>query len=263
MEEQIQLIEISKLITSPYQGRFSGINPTDPAGLATKGIEELAASITKSGLYQPIIVRAMGEDYEIIDGHRRVEAYKLLNKTTIEALVKDVDDARAQIISVVINLQRKDLKLIELAVAYQKMLDNNLFANKKALSAELGKDETYVGNVLNTLKMDSRIVEDLTQKNSVRDLRILRMIRKDAAVDANGTSDDQWALFTKVKTESLSREGLADYLKTKNQSTPKAPWTINQSKRLLHLKFATKGLTEEQKQILATSISKKITELGW
>jgi ParB/RepB/Spo0J family partition protein len=260
MEESIQLLEIAKLLTSPYQGRFAEISPTDTA---TKGIEELAASIEKSGLVQPITVRPSGGNFEIIDGHRRVEAYKLLEKTHIEAIVKEMDDARAQIISVVLNLQRKDLKLIELAVAYQKMLDNKLFADKRALSAELGKDETYVGNVLNTLKMDPRIVEDLTQNDSVRDLKILRMIRKAAPVDANGASDAQWALFTKVKTEGLSRETLATYLKTQNQSTPKAAWEISQTTRLFHLKFATKGLSEEQKQILAKSVSDKIKELGY
>jgi len=90
---------------------------------------------------QPIVVRAVEKGYEIIDGNRRVEAIKRLGRGQITALVKDVSDRDAQIMHVIGNLQRKNLKPIEQALTYQKMLDSGVFKDKRELSRAISKDE--------------------------------------------------------------------------------------------------------------------------
>ncbi|PIX34362.1 MAG: hypothetical protein COZ59_07965, partial [Bacteroidetes bacterium CG_4_8_14_3_um_filter_31_14] len=156
--KNVQLILVDAIIDSPYQARFLSVTDLETKE-SDKETLELAASIEANGLLQPVTVRKAGEKFELIDGHRRVLAQKILKKQFIDAIVTDMNDKQAQLMGITANLQRKNLNLIELALAYKKMLDTDTFPDKKQLSASLGKDETYVGDVLNTLNMDKRIVE--------------------------------------------------------------------------------------------------------
>ncbi len=263
MEEQIQYIKLDQLVDSPYQGRFEGSAQEGEAVAEPREATELAQSIGASGLLQPIIVRKVGDHFEIIDGHRRVKACRQLGKTEVQAVVREADDREAQIISVVTNLQRKNLSLTELAVAYKKMLDHRLFADNRELSKALGKDETYVGNVLSMLKMDSRILEDLITSDTVRDVKILRMIRRHSPAVVEGKSDKQWTLYKKVRDEKMTRRMLEEYLKEKTPSDSPRKWSISEATRSFTLRFDTKSLTEEQKQLLIKTLGEKIAELGW
>jgi len=93
------------------------------------------------------------------------------------------------------------------------MIESGTFPDKKKLSASLGKDETYVGDVLNTLNMDKRIVDDLSKNNTIKDVRLLRAIRQIDDVDENQESQMQWDLYQNVVKNNLSRQQAANYLK--------------------------------------------------
>jgi len=210
--KNVQLILVDAIIDSPYQARFLSVTDLETKE-SDKETLELAASIEANGLLQPVTVRKAGEKFELIDGHRRVLAQKILKKQFIDAIVTDMNDKQAQLMGITANLQRKNLNLIELALAYKKMLDTDTFPDKKQLSASLGKDETYVGDVLNTLNMDKRIVDDLSKNNTIKDVRLLRAIRQIDDVDENQESTMQWNLYENVVKNNLSRQQVANYLK--------------------------------------------------
>lgn len=210
--KNIQLISVDSIIDSPYQARFLSVNDLETKE-PDKQTLELAASIQANGLLQPVTVRKAGDKFELIDGHRRVLAHKLLKMQFIDAIVNNMDDRQAQLMGITANLQRKNLNLIELALAYKKMLDTELFSDKKQLSTSLGKDETYVGDVLNTLNMDSRIINDLTTNNTIKDVRMLRIIRQVEDVDTTQESDKQWELYQNVIENKMSRKDVSDYLR--------------------------------------------------
>jgi len=106
----------------------------------------------------------------------------------------------------VANLQRKNLHNIERAMAFRKILDAGIFNDKKELSQAIGKDETYVGDLLNTLNMDKRIIDDLLHNKTTNDVRALRAIRKAGQTDENGLSDPQWELYRRFIDDKLSRK---------------------------------------------------------
>jgi ParB family transcriptional regulator, chromosome partitioning protein len=116
----------------------------DPAGLS-----ELAASIARHGVLQPIVVSADGAGYELVAGHRRVLAARLAGKTTIPAVVRDEVGDRLEL-ALIENLQRADLNAIETARAY-KLLMETYDLTQEQLAERLGKSRSSVANMLRTL----------------------------------------------------------------------------------------------------------------
>jgi ParB family chromosome partitioning protein len=98
--------------------RLSGRNPRDEL----RGLDELADSLQEHGLLQPIVVRRVPGGYELIAGHRRLEAWKRLGKTEITAVVRDETDEQAYILTLVENLQREDLSPREEAGALEVLV---------------------------------------------------------------------------------------------------------------------------------------------
>jgi len=121
-----------------------------------EALQELSASIREHGVIQPIIVRKVGDKYEIIAGERRFRASQLAGKATIPALVRDIDDKEAAKIALLENLQRKDLTPIEEAKTYQTILklDN---ITQEELAQNLGKSQSAVANKLRLLNLDEEV----------------------------------------------------------------------------------------------------------
>src|SRR5881396_1928560 len=116
----------------------------DPEDLA-----ELAASIARHGLLQPIVVSREGDAYELVAGHRRVLAARLAGRTTIPAVVRDDVEDRLEL-ALVENLQRTDLNAIEAARAY-KLLMETYDLTQEQVAERLGKSRSAVANTLRTL----------------------------------------------------------------------------------------------------------------
>jgi len=174
---KLETLELDQIVESTYQGRL--IRPqTEDGKNDDPSFQKLSQSIETEGLMNPIVVRKVGERYEIVDGHRRFEAYKRLKKDSIDCIVTEYDDKQAQAFSVIGNLHRQNLSAIEKAIAFRKILEFGTFRDTKELSHAIGKNETYVGDVLNTLKMDQRIINDLVQNRTTDDVRLLRAFRR-------------------------------------------------------------------------------------
>jgi ParB family chromosome partitioning protein len=116
----------------------------DPEGLA-----ELAASIARHGVLQPIVVSAEGEGYELVAGHRRVLAARLAGRTTIPAVIRGEVGDRLEL-ALIENLQRSDLNAIEAARAY-KLLMETYDLTQEQLAERVGKSRSSVANMLRTL----------------------------------------------------------------------------------------------------------------
>ena len=112
-----------------------------------KALQELAASIKEHGVIQPIIVRRLGDKYEIIAGERRYKATIIAGFTKIPAIIRNLDDKETAKVALLENLQRKDLSPIEEARTYQKILDLDSMTQEE-LGKTMGKSQAAVANKL-------------------------------------------------------------------------------------------------------------------
>jgi ParB family chromosome partitioning protein len=121
-------------------------------------LKELAESIKQSGQLNPILVRPIGDKYQIVHGERRYRACQLLGLKTIRAEVRKLDDNQVLEIQLVENLQREDLNPIEEAETYQRMIDDLGYTHEE-IGKKIGKSREYVTNKLRLLKMTGEMIE--------------------------------------------------------------------------------------------------------
>lgn len=151
----IDEVELSKIEANPDQPRTN---------FNEDALSELAASIAELGVVQPITIREIGNDrYMIIAGERRYRASKLAGLTKIPAYIKRVSDETMMEMALVENIQREDLNAIEIALTYQRLLDEYKFTQEK-LSERVGKKRATVANYLRLLKLPAEIQLGLTKK---------------------------------------------------------------------------------------------------
>ena len=151
----IDEVELSKIEANPDQPRTN---------FNEEALQELAASIAELGVVQPITIREIAQDrYMIIAGERRFRASKLAGLTKIPAYIKRVSDETMMEMALVENIQREDLNAIEIALTYQRLLDEYKFTQEK-LSERVGKKRATVANYLRLLKLPAEIQLGLTKK---------------------------------------------------------------------------------------------------
>ena len=143
-KEEVLDLPLNELRPNPYQPRKT---------FDEQSLKELANSIERSGVFQPIIVRrSQIKGYEIIAGERRFRASKLAGKTNIPAIIRDFDEEMMMQIAVLENLQREDLNPLEEAEAYD-MLMKNLKLTQAQVAERLGKSRPYIANYLRLLSL--------------------------------------------------------------------------------------------------------------
>ncbi len=149
----IAKIEISKIKPNPYQPRES----FDRASL-----EELKQSIIEKGVIQPITVRRLpGGIYELISGERRVRASAEAGLTHIPAYIIEVESEKELLeLALIENIQREKLNPIEIAKAYQRLIEE-LGYTQEEIAKKIGKDRTTVTNFIRLLKLPDQIQESL------------------------------------------------------------------------------------------------------
>ncbi|MDN6214046.1 MAG: ParB/RepB/Spo0J family partition protein, partial [Lactiplantibacillus plantarum] len=143
-EEAVVDLDLKDIHANPYQPRRT---------FDQTALKELASSIEKSGVFQPIIVRQPDAElnkYEIIAGERRFRASKLAHQTTIPAIVRDVTEEQMMEVAVLENLQREDLTPLEEAAAYDSLM-KKLKLTQAEVSKRLGKSRPYIANYLRLL----------------------------------------------------------------------------------------------------------------
>ena len=141
-----------------------------------EALQELSTSIKEHGVIQPIIVRKIGEKYEIIAGERRYKASALAGLTKIPAIIRNLDDKEASKVALLENLQRKDLTAIEEARTYQKILELDSMTQEE-LGRTMGKSQAAIANKLRLLALTDEVQEALLNDQiSERHARSLLMI---------------------------------------------------------------------------------------
>ena len=140
-------------------------NPNQPRReFATEALQELAESIRQIGIIQPITLRLMEDGtYQIIAGERRWRASQMAGLTSIPAYVRTADDENMMQMALVENIQREDLNAIEIALAYQNLIEQyNLTQDK--LSEKVGKNRATIANYLRLLKLPALVQVALQNK---------------------------------------------------------------------------------------------------
>lgn len=141
-------IQINQIIANPFQPRIE---------FDSEALEELADSIKVHGIIQPITVRKVGyEKYEIISGERRTRASILAQKTHIPAYIRLADDQQMLEMALIENIQRENLNAIEVALSYQRLLEE-CGLKQEELGERVGKKRSTVNNYLRLLKLPDEI----------------------------------------------------------------------------------------------------------
>jgi ParB family chromosome partitioning protein len=134
-------------------------NPYQPRKIFNEdAINELAQSIKEHGIIQPIIVRKVLKGFEIIAGERRFRASQLAGLSTISAVERNFTDQQVMEITLIENLQREDLNAIEIANAYQSLIDK-FSLTQEQLSVKVGKSRSHIANFLRILQLPEEIRE--------------------------------------------------------------------------------------------------------
>src|SRR5690554_544729 len=138
-------LDIDTIVINPFQPRSNFNEET---------LQELAASIKELGIIQPITVRKLDfNKYQLISGERRLRASKLADLKTIPAYIRIADDNDSLMMALVENIQRSDLDPIEVALSYQRMIDE-IGLTQEQMSEKVGKKRSTITNYLRLLKLD-------------------------------------------------------------------------------------------------------------
>lgn len=144
----MQELNLADIRPNPFQPRTE---------FDEEALNELAASIKSIGIVQPITVRTVGDGkYEIIAGERRFRASKLAGLTTIPAYIRNTEDDRLLELALIENIQREDLNAIEVAISYQRLIDECQLT-QDGLSDRVGKKRATIANYLRLLKLPAQI----------------------------------------------------------------------------------------------------------
>lgn len=146
-DDKIVEIPLSHLRANPYQPRKE---------FKEEAIHELAESIRQHGVIQPIIVRSVIKGFEIIAGERRFRASQHCGKATIPAVVRNFSDQQVMEIALIENLQRENLNALEIAVAYQGLMDQYALTQEE-LSLKVGKSRSHIANFLRLLALPEEV----------------------------------------------------------------------------------------------------------
>lgn len=152
-DDKVVEIPLSQLRANPYQPRKT---------FNEEAIQELAESIRQHGVIQPIIVRSVLKGYEIIAGERRFRASQYCGKATIPAVVRSFTDQQVMEIALIENLQRENLNAMEIAVAYQGLMEQ-FSLTQEELSLKVGKSRSHIANFLRLLSLPEEVKDNVSR----------------------------------------------------------------------------------------------------
>ena len=194
------------------------VNPFQPRTyFDEEALNELAASIRELGVIQPITVRKLSEEkFQLVSGERRFRASKLIGNTTVPAYIRIANDQEMLEMALVENIQRKNLDPIEVALSYQRLIDE-IKLTQEQLSVRVGKKRSTVTNYLRLLKLDPII------QTGMRD-GFISMGHGRALINID-SEKDQIDIYEKILRDKLSvrqTEDLVRALKTGVEKKPEA-----------------------------------------
>jgi len=194
-------IALETIQVNPYQPRTYFDEDT---------LSELATSIRELGVIQPITVRKLGDTYQLVSGERRFRASKLIGNKTIPAYIRTANDQEMLEMALVENIQRKNLDPIEIALSYQRLIDE-IQLTQENLSARVGKKRSTVANYLRLLKLDPIL------QTGMRD-GFISMGHGRALINVSD-SNDQLSIYKKILKDKLSVRQTEELVKNIKSNT--------------------------------------------
>lgn len=236
----ISEVELDKIEANPFQPRTK---------FDAEALEELAASIREIGLIQPITLRKNGDDkYQIIAGERRFRAAQLAGLKSIPAYVRKAKDDSMLEMALVENIQREDLDAIEIAVSYQRLMEELQFTQEE-MSSRVGKKRSTIANYLRLLKLPAIIQKGLREK-------VISMGHARAIINIED-QDTQTMIYNQIikygfsvrKVEEIVRDLNSDEKEeTKGKSKEKLPKEFQNLKKQLGSIFSSRiGFSMDEK----------------
>lgn len=207
-------IKISKIEANPFQPRTT---------FEEEALQELSQSIKKLGIIQPVTVRKLGYDkYQLISGERRFRASQLAGLTRIPAFVRIANDQSMLEMALVENIQRAELDAIEVAISYQRLIEECKLTQEE-LSQRVGKKRSTITNYLRLLRLPAEIQNGIINNQ-------LSMGHARALVNIEDT-ESQLALSRQILEETLSVRKTEELAKSKKESAvrlskAKAPLSV-------------------------------------
>lgn len=201
MEEKIFQIPIEDIIPNRFQPRLT---------FEDSALQELAESIKQHGIIQPLVLRKLGDKFEIIAGERRYKASQIAGLTVVPAVISDIDDDKSAEVALVENIQRKNLTSIEEARSYKNLLDRG-YLTQEQLANKMGISQSTIANKLRLLNLDETVQDALlNEKISERHARSLLTLK---------TNEEQIEWLNKILNERLTVRQLDIELKKLQNST--------------------------------------------
>ncbi len=202
--KEILQIPVEDIIPNRFQPRIS---------FDEKALNDLASSIKQHGIIQPLVVRRLGEKYEIIAGERRYKAATRAGLTSVPAVITEIDDRTSAEVALVENVQRKDLTAIEEARSYKNLLEKNGMTQEE-IAKKMGISQSAVANKLRLLNLSERVQEALlNEKISERHARSLLVL-------SNQEEQDKW--LDKIINERLTVRQLDTLIKKETETESEA-----------------------------------------
>ena len=239
LEKEIFDIALQDIIPNRFQPREM---------FDDEALKELSQSIKEHGVIQPIIVRKVGDKYEIIAGERRYRASQLAGKQTIPALVRDIDDKEAAKIALLENLQRSNLTPIEEAKTYQTILklDN---ITQDELAQNLGKSQSTIANKLRLLTLDEEVQTALLNSQiSERHARSLLGL----------DNEKQRELLNKIINEKLTVKGLDEEIMRMTGKLPEQPAVQNTNEGSVNMDIPSNPVVQPQPVEVPSQVNEPI-----
>jgi ParB family chromosome partitioning protein len=221
-------VPLERIETNPYQPRTH---------FDLVALEELSYSIKVQGIIQPITVRRMGaHSYQLISGERRLQASKMAGLQTIPAYVRTANDEQMLEMALIENIQRQDLNPMEIALAYQRLVEE-LNLRLEDLGDKVGKKRATVNNYVRLLKLPPEIQIGLKEsKLSMGHARALINIQN---------IEDQLAVYKAILEEDLSVRKVEEMARALAERTTKQPSPSPKSRKDIHIQRLERKLEDK------------------
>ena len=203
-------------------------------------MQELASSIREHGILQPVLVRPVENGYEIIAGERRWRAAQLAGLTHVPVVVRDIDDRQAAEISLIENIQRDDLTVVEEAKAY-RMLAEQFGYTQETIAEKIGKSRAYVANTLRILNLPEEILQML-EKGELSAGHVRPLL-------ALPTAGEQLAAAKEIVANKMTVRQVENKVKTKRikfDIPADKPVELVEIQEKLQQHFATRAIVTKQ-----------------
>lgn len=229
-------IEVASVFSLPIELIFP--NPNQPRRhFSPEGLQELADSISQHGILQPLTVRPMGHEWELIAGERRLRAARLAGLTHVPCIVAEVDNQSSSLLALVENLQRRDLDFLEEALALSKLIETYGLTQEEC-ARQIGKSQSAVANKLRLLHLPSEVLMLLREHNlTERHARALLPLN-DPALQLKAARQIAAQEMTVAKAEEYVESLLADL----NRAPKRRPTYVLKDVRLF-LNTVERGLS--------------------